>query len=707
MKPVAEIRKIKSTKEDELLSRPGVTGVDIGPKIVKGNKTDEIAIRVYVEKKKDVPAKEKIPATIDGVKTDVIERRFVLHQRAVPVSEVTPKADTTLYDPLVGGISIGPCKAVDGYIYVGTLGCFVKDRDNGEILILSNYHVLAEKWSNGDTLCQPSRVDGGSCPSNTIGSLLRSTLSDRVDGAVARLNNRSHRCEIAEIGAVRGKATASVEMAVRKRGRTTGLTYGVVDTIDLTVNVRYDDGVRTLRNQIGIAVDTAQSTQIGNSGDSGSVVVEENNRVVGLYFAGSEDGSYGVANPIDHVLDELNIDLCVEGEKTIQLEKSPVEKVWMKEHFKEILKEYAYEKPPLLENKFFEGPPWGYPPFGGGAPTQGPATAGSIEQRLARLEALLAGKGSGTGPVAPHGMECIRFTEEPVASHPNPLSRGSATFTVFDYTDAPVPAVRIDQWGGIQGLNAGYRTRITTPPCRRVKLIVVHFNPAGATAYGFDANGQQVAVASTTPAQGVEQTLLLSSSGDPIIRVELKCPQNEVLIRQFCHCTGFKKTEKPEFKEFKDLKEKPEPKELKEKPEPKELKEAKEKPEHKEFKDLKEKPEPKELKEKPEPKELKETKEKPEHKEFKDLKEKPEPKELKEKPEPKELFEQKPFEGGHQPLSPLPQGQAAGTGSGSVEERLARLEALLGGDPHFIGQELRPDLSGGALQNEPDLGRKR
>ena len=48
-----------------------------------------------------------------------------------------------------------------------------------------------------------------------------------------------------------------------------------------------------------------------------------------------------------------------------------------------------------------------------------------------------------------------------------------------------------------------------------------------------------------------------------------------------------------------------------------------------------------------------------------------------------------------------------GTGSGSVEERLARLEALLGGDPHFIGQELRPDLSGGALQNEPDLGRKR
>jgi hypothetical protein len=38
-----------------------------------------LSIRVYVEQKKDVPAKDAVPKQIEGVPTDVIERRFVLH----------------------------------------------------------------------------------------------------------------------------------------------------------------------------------------------------------------------------------------------------------------------------------------------------------------------------------------------------------------------------------------------------------------------------------------------------------------------------------------------------------------------------------------------------------------------------------------------------------------------------------------------------
>jgi len=672
MKTYAEIRRIKSEKESDLLSRPGVTGVDVGPKFVKGKKTDEIAIRVYVEKKKDVPAKEKIPATINGVKTDVIERRFVLHQLAVPVAELAPKADTGTYDPLVGGISIGPCKAVDGYVYVGTLGCLVRDRDTSEILMLSNYHVLAEKWSVGDSICQPSRVDNGNCPADIIGSLLRSTLSDHVDGAVARITNRAHDCEITEIGPVRGKASASIDMSVRKRGRTTGLTYGKVDSIDLSVNVPYSDGVHTLKNQIGITVDSAQSTQFGNSGDSGSVVVDENGKVIGLYFAGTEDGGFGVANPIDKVLDELNVELCTKVEKSPLEEKGRFEKWWLKEQIKEF-KEYAFEKAPYLEGKWMEGPPWGYPPYGGfGASTPEPSGA-SIEERLARLENVLGGEREMLEPKG--GSRCVNFRIAPLTtSGPNPLSAGGATFQVFDYAGAPMTTTRIEQWGGMPGLNAGHRTEILFPPSRRVKLVVTHFNPAGAIAYGFDASGNTVTTAATTPLQGVEQTLHLSSSTE-MVRVELKSPQNEVLIQLFCHYSDFKKPEKFEAKEWK---EKPEPKEFKEKPEPKELKE---------------KPEPKEHKEKPEPKEFKE---------------KPEPKELREKPAPKEHLEQKPLGEGWPPFSPWNTLPTQAQGSGSIEERLARLEALLGsGTPHFIDPSLRPDLSGGALQNEPDGGKKR
>jgi len=57
----------------------GVTGVDIGPKLVNGQPTAQTSIRVYVEKKRDVPPEQAIPKEIQGVPTDVIERRYVLH----------------------------------------------------------------------------------------------------------------------------------------------------------------------------------------------------------------------------------------------------------------------------------------------------------------------------------------------------------------------------------------------------------------------------------------------------------------------------------------------------------------------------------------------------------------------------------------------------------------------------------------------------
>jgi hypothetical protein len=46
---------------------------------------------------------------------------------------------------------------------------------------------------------------------------------------------------------------------------------------------------------------------IGLGGDSGSLVVTENNEPVGLYFAGPEGGEYGIANPIGKVMEKLKI----------------------------------------------------------------------------------------------------------------------------------------------------------------------------------------------------------------------------------------------------------------------------------------------------------------------------------------------------------------------------------------------------------------
>ncbi|MCP4428566.1 MAG: hypothetical protein GY803_29120 [Chloroflexi bacterium] len=79
MKSMEEIQRIKDEVEDELLQRDGVTAVDVGPKYVGGEKTDAIAIRIYVVEKKDVPETDALPREIQGVPTDVRERRFTLH----------------------------------------------------------------------------------------------------------------------------------------------------------------------------------------------------------------------------------------------------------------------------------------------------------------------------------------------------------------------------------------------------------------------------------------------------------------------------------------------------------------------------------------------------------------------------------------------------------------------------------------------------
>lgn len=418
MKTLNEIQPIKQDIEKDFLSRPGVTGVGIAKKIKGGKITDELSIRVYVEEKKDVPKDEMIPKTIKGIKTDVIERKFVLHPFLVRVEDIELKADTSTYDPLQGGISIGPCRSVylndaeaacqgapgaGNYIFVGTLGAIVRDNNSGDEMLLSNFHVMCldNGWNVGDDMVQPSRVDGGSCPADIVGELQRASLGGQVDCAVASHTDRGYSCEIVDIGDVTGTATASVGMAVRKRGRTTGLTYGTVDDVNLSVTIDYCNGLGnvTLTNQIGIDVETAKSTQFGNSGDSGSVVVDKNRKVIGLYFAGTPDGTYGVANPIQAVLNTLDVKICVPKSKEIlkefkDLKEYREEFKYLKEYkekekekeFKEYkdFKEYKEKDFKEKDKDIYEGYPPNMPP------TQPLPTVprGSFEERLSRLETL-------------------------------------------------------------------------------------------------------------------------------------------------------------------------------------------------------------------------------------------------------------------------------------------------------------------------------
>ena len=104
---------------------------------------------------------------------------------------------------------------------------------------------------------------------------------------------------------------AFIGQAVKKSGRTTGLTRSSISGLNATVSVAYDNEcaggaafTKTFQNQIIIS---NKGSRFLNSGDSGSLMVEDadpNPRAVGLLFAGSS--SLAVANPINEVLSFLN-----------------------------------------------------------------------------------------------------------------------------------------------------------------------------------------------------------------------------------------------------------------------------------------------------------------------------------------------------------------------------------------------------------------
>lgn len=295
------IREVKNAVEDGFLELPGVVGVDVGFKEVQGQRTDELAIRVLVERKRDdVPDAERIADSIEGIRTDVIQRGRIIFM-----------ADGSRYDPLIGGISIAACGGPPG---TGTLGAIVQDTATGQLMALSNWHVLVYGVSGQINVAQPSPIDGGICPSDVFGQVTRSAINEYVDCAVAQITSRTARASVAEWGSIAGSTVAQIGDRVRKRGRTSGMTWGDIDTVDATLSVDEAGTTRTFKNQIGIWRADGVSNWFAQPGDSGSVVFHpSSSRISGLVFAGSAgnpflpDGAYAYANPIGAVMSALNV----------------------------------------------------------------------------------------------------------------------------------------------------------------------------------------------------------------------------------------------------------------------------------------------------------------------------------------------------------------------------------------------------------------
>lgn len=320
---------------EELHKKANVVSVGWGQKYKNGVATKDEAICIGVAKKvslASLKAEDLIPRVIDGMLTDVWETGIF------KVPFVTPREFNERYRPAPGGVSIGHPD-----ITAGTLACLCKR--NGDLCILTNNHVGANSNNAeiGDPWYQPGPYDGGTekdaiaklldfvqiqfqgmpeipCLSSKVFkyvmdialSLIRSSYRitfyrdfdesiNKVDAALAEVDHPSLvKSEILKIGKIAGITEGNLGLKIQKSGRTTEHTTGEITQTEVSVQVSYGDG------KMAMFEDQLMAGKMCAGGDSGSAILDMQNRICGLLFAGSDTST--VINRIQNVVELLKIE---------------------------------------------------------------------------------------------------------------------------------------------------------------------------------------------------------------------------------------------------------------------------------------------------------------------------------------------------------------------------------------------------------------
>jgi|GEM_PF-796131 len=310
-----ELNKVRDKAVKELMKYPGVVSAGLGMVITNGELQRELCFRVSVVKKKPIKSlkkAERIPKTIFGFKTDVVD-----------VPKPVPLIDQRKYNPLLGGCQIQNHRSA-GF---GTLGCFARRNIDGKIVALSNWHVMLSKHDrfSNERISQPNFIGCTCCSCNEIGKVSAGFLDPTMDAAIAVLNGQEngdipdirYLNEIHSIGVIAGSESETlIGETVYKRGRTTKLTVGQIIDKDASFTIpykQYNDHPISFVGQLTIFPSPPYTDMI-LGGDSGSVLINEHNKVVGLNFAGTDEKIrprpaiiLAHASPITPILSALGI----------------------------------------------------------------------------------------------------------------------------------------------------------------------------------------------------------------------------------------------------------------------------------------------------------------------------------------------------------------------------------------------------------------
>jgi hypothetical protein len=293
-----------------------------GTKTIQGQDTGQRCKIIGVSQKEDIENlqyEDIIPPILEtGELTDVI---------------IFPKIQaitlrTLKYRPFQAGVSIGPSDLSSA----GTVGTFVVDNIDQQVCLLTCNHVLGPfydflgpKPANGlldpysTYITQPGVYDRANpiyervgIGKRTINIDFRPTETNFIDAVIGSFNiNNVYAPGIMDLlypaaFPFGSKFEYVPGTIVYKSGRSTLLTNGVIQSIDVEINVNYIDTIAHFTDQIMIFSESGFST----SGDSGSVILFKSGgryRIAGLLFAGTEDGKYGFANHITDIEDFLNV----------------------------------------------------------------------------------------------------------------------------------------------------------------------------------------------------------------------------------------------------------------------------------------------------------------------------------------------------------------------------------------------------------------
>jgi len=286
---------VQNRATPNLLRIPGVIG--------SGTSVDEKGQPVVVVYT-DRPAVGGILPQLEGVPTRVVMTGKVVAYAKSIVPKGKPGGGGTL--------QMGTSTGNDNECASGTLSCVVTK--GGTEYFLSNNHVFAREnaASNGERIDAPGRYDGHPRCAQTpqIGTLaayqnISFSGNNVVDCAITKPSAGLAYSKVEAGGYQPATSTvaASVGLACKKTGRTSGLTTGSVQAINVTIQVQYSAGVATFTNQVQFPGSFIRS------GDSGSLAVTASgNNPVALMFAGGSGGSFG--NPINSVLSALAISIA-------------------------------------------------------------------------------------------------------------------------------------------------------------------------------------------------------------------------------------------------------------------------------------------------------------------------------------------------------------------------------------------------------------